>query len=93
MKKGEKKRDSKRELFHRQLRKTRRCLNLPSSHEHNGEITRKLPGRQQDVSLQAPRSAPPPELIRSEAHPGTLSPAFDCARLPTLIPAKPLQLM
>lgn len=56
----------------RQLRNTHRCLNLTSSHKHNGEITRKLPGRQQDVSRQTPGSSPP-ELIRFEAHPGTLS--------------------
>lgn len=33
------KRDSERVLFCRQLRNTHRCLNPPSSHEHNGEIT------------------------------------------------------
>ena len=83
----------KRVLFCRQLRNTHRCLNLPASHKHNGEITRKLPGRQQDVSRQTPRSSLPRELIRFEAHPGTLSSAFECTRFPTLIPPKPLQLM
>lgn len=86
---GEKKRDSKCVLFHRQLRNTHRCLNLPSSHKHNGEITRKLPGRQQDVSRQTRRSSPPRKLIRFEAHPGTLSFAFECTRFSTLIPPKP----
>lgn len=33
------KRDSECVLFHRQLRKTHRCLNLPSSHQHKGAIT------------------------------------------------------
>lgn len=70
-----------------------RCLNLPSSHKHNGKITCKLPGRQQDVSRQAPGSSLPQELIRFEAHPGTLSFAFECTRFSTLIPTKPLQLM
>lgn len=90
---GGEKRDSKCVLFRRQLRNTHRCLNLTSSHEHNGEITRKLPGRQQDMSRQTSRSSPPRGLIRFEAHPGTLSFAFECTRFPTLIPPKPLQLM
>lgn len=69
------------------------CLNLPSSHKHNGEITRKLPGRQQDVSRQTPCSSLPRELIRFEAHPGKLSFASECTRSSTLIPPKLLQLM
>lgn len=51
-------------------------------------------------TVRVPRSSPPPlppprsqQLIRFEARPGTLSLAFECARFPTLIPAKPLQLM
>lgn len=63
------------------------------SQQHNGEITPKLPGRQQTGSCQTLRSSPPRELIRAEAHPGTLSPALECTRFPTLIPSKPLQLM
>lgn len=53
----------------------------------------KLPGRQQDVSRQTPCSSLLRELIRFEAHPGTLSIAFECTCFSTLIPPKPLQLM
>lgn len=80
-------------FFCRQLRRTHQCLNLPFSHKHNGEITRKLPGRQEDVSHQTPHSSLPWELIRFEAHAGTLSFASECTRYSTLIPFKPLQLM
>lgn len=72
---------------------THGCLNLPSSLKHNGEITCKLPGRQQDVSRQSAPGSLPRELIRLEAHPGTLSSAFECTRFSTLIHPKPLQLM
>lgn len=81
-------------------RKRQRVCVIPPTAEKNTPMSKStlLPPAQRSDYCQVDNKtravrASPRGLIRFEAHPGTLSFAFECTHFLTLIPHKPLQLM